>query len=160
LSNRPTGRTDAELKKLVEKFETGRLPKYDWSHSAHLTVGAYYILNYGSAEALIRLRAGIRNLNMAHGIENSELNGYHETLTRFWVLVIDQFLAQHRSANPDIEPRVAVTTLSRKFQNRRKLHRDYWSFDIIASVKARVAWVEPDVLPLDTRHPLAAAVDP
>jgi hypothetical protein len=73
VSNRPAGRTDAELEKLVEKFETGRLPKYDWSHSAHLTVGAYYILNYGSAEALIRLRAGIRNLNMAHGIANSEL---------------------------------------------------------------------------------------
>ena len=149
MSNPPAGRTDVQLRKLVEKFETGRLPKYDWSHSAHLTVGAYYILNYGSAEALTRLRTGIRNLNSAHGTANSELRGYHETLTRFWVSIIDQFLAQHRSANPEIEPRVAVTSLARTFQNRRKLYRDYWSFDIIASVQARGAWMEPDVRPLD-----------
>ena len=144
MNKRPTGRTEAQLKMLVEKFETATLHKRVWSHSAHLTVGAYYVLNYGRDEALIRLRAGIRRLNMSHGVVNSAVAGYHETLTRFWVIIIEQFLSEYRSANPGIESTAAITTLAKRFQNRRKLYQDYWSFDIIACVQARRVWVPPD----------------
>jgi hypothetical protein len=73
------------LEKLIQEFENGNLAKNAWTHHAHLRVGAWYVWHLGPAEALITLRHRIRSLNDAHGTENSQNSGYHETITQFYI---------------------------------------------------------------------------
>ena len=56
---------------LAARFTALTLPKEAWTHAAHLTVGTWHVDRYGAADALPRLRAGIRRLNESHGNENT-----------------------------------------------------------------------------------------
>ena len=77
-----------DLETLVGHFLARTLPKAEWTHQAHLAVGAWHVDRYGPDEALTRLRDGIRALNDSHGTINSASSGYHETITRAYVRVI------------------------------------------------------------------------
>jgi hypothetical protein len=87
-------KTDAEVKSLVRAFEERTLSKAEWTHAAHLTVGLYYCLNCPFALAVNWMRDGIHWLNDAHGTPNSDTSGYHETLTIFWLLTIEEFVGK------------------------------------------------------------------
>ena len=78
--------TDFET--LVGHFLARTLPKSEWTHQAHLAVGAWHVERYGPDEALPRLRDGIRALNDSHGTVNSSSGGYHETITCAYVRLI------------------------------------------------------------------------
>ena len=60
---------------LAARFTALTLRKDEWTHAAHLTVGAWHVDRYGAADALTRLREGIRRLNESHGNENSATAG-------------------------------------------------------------------------------------
>src|SRR5262245_38224870 len=49
-------------------------------------------MHYSADEALGLLRDGIMRYNVARGVANTETSGYHETITRFYVWVIDRYL--------------------------------------------------------------------
>ena len=66
---------------VAARFAALTLPKHEWTHAAHLTVGVWHVDRYGAADALTRLRAGIRRLNESHGNVNTPASGYHETIT-------------------------------------------------------------------------------
>jgi hypothetical protein len=145
-------RTSEDLTAFVFAFESSSLPKKEWTHAAHLAIGAFYVLRHGSVEALNRIRVGIRRVNESHGVENSDTRGYHESLTRFWLSVIEQFLEAYQAARPndgEDEELHAVNAVVHKFANRAGLFRRYWSYDVVASVEARRRWVEPDALALN-----------
>ena len=63
------------------------------AHGAHLTVGLWYLLWYGSDDGLERVRAGIRRYNVAHSNEPMRV-GYHKTMTRFWLWMIEDYLGR------------------------------------------------------------------
>ena len=85
--------TEIELQDLAARFESATIPKAEWTHAAHLSVGLWHVDRYGPEEALARLRAGIRRLNDAHGTVNSTTGGYHETITRAYVVLFAELLA-------------------------------------------------------------------
>ncbi len=124
--------------RFVAAWEAGTLPKAEWTHAAHVSVGGCYAIRYGE-EALARIREGIQRYNAAVGTANTETSGYHETLTRFWVLVLraatrgfaDEWLAARHAVN--------------EFGERRNLHAEYYSFDVVASREARRDWIAPDL---------------
>ncbi|MFN7979744.1 MAG: hypothetical protein U0P30_16540 [Vicinamibacterales bacterium] len=128
----------------VAAWETGTLPKHEWSHAAHVAVGACYALRHGAA-ALDRTREGIRRYNAAVGTANTDTSGYHETLTRFWAEV----LAAEVAGETD-EWRAATRAVAR-YGEDRDLHALHYGFDVVRSVHARRAWVAPDLAPLPTR---------
>ena len=76
---------------LAEAFIACRLPKSRWTHHAHLAVGLWHVSRFGRAGALPRLRTGIRRLNDSHGTVNSATSGYHETITRAYVMLLAEF---------------------------------------------------------------------
>src|SRR5580765_3535800 len=82
-----------DLDELAARFAAAAIPAADWTHLAHLRVGAWHVHHLGPEVALVRLRTGIRALNLAHGTVNSENRGYHETITAAYVRFIAQFLA-------------------------------------------------------------------
>jgi hypothetical protein len=121
------------------------LPKADWTHPAHLRVGLWHLLRFPPAEALDRLRAGIRRYNVACGVANTAASGYHETITRFYVWAIARFLAATDRTRPVDE---LAEELVRQCGDRG-LPLRYWSKDRLFSAEARLGWVEPDFQPLE-----------
>ena len=91
-----TWTSDAQLDDFVARFRERTLPKSEWTHAAHLSVGAWHVHRYGVEEAVNRLRQGIRALNDSHGTANTDSSGYHETITRAYAHLIAEFLSEQR----------------------------------------------------------------
>jgi len=130
---------------LVEAFLAGMLPKTEWTHEAHLRVGAWHVHHHGADEALPLLRERIRRLNDRHGTANSATSGYHETITAAYARLIADFLAAADPAD-DLEARVAALVAS-PLGDRAALFR-FWSRERLLSPAARAAWLPPDLAPL------------
>jgi hypothetical protein len=130
--------------RITEEFVALTLPKQEWTHHAHLRVGLWHLLRYPPKETLDRLRAGIKQYNLATGGTNTEASGYHETITRFYVWQIDWYLCQ---ADRTLPIDVLAEELIRRFGDK-KLPLKYYSEQRLMSVAARSGWVEPDLMAL------------
>lgn len=82
---------EKEINNLTAAFISKKLPKENWTHVAHLTVAMWHLSHYPFEEALGYMRTRIIAYNIAVGTENSTSSGYHETLTIFWIKVLDYF---------------------------------------------------------------------
>jgi hypothetical protein len=134
--------SQATLTALIAGFENGSWPGAKWTHAAHLTLGACYILEGNSA--LDRLRAGIPRYNVSQGGKNTEDSGYHETLTCFWHDIIRDYIA----TLPAGLDRLTVTrAVVAEFAPQRDLFRQYYDFDVVNSREARAKWIPPTVNP-------------
>jgi hypothetical protein len=71
------------LVEFIRRIETAGVSKPEFTHAAHLAVGAYYAFVHRE-RAFEHTKAAILRQNVASGTENTETSGYHETLTRFW----------------------------------------------------------------------------
>jgi hypothetical protein len=131
--------TDAALDGLIAGFEDGTWPKRQWTHAAHLTVGACYILSNPDS-ALNNLRANIPRYNVSQGGANTEDSGYHETLTCFWHDVIRDFIGALPVRLNRLGTVRAVVT---EFAPKRDLFRQYYEFDVVNSREARAKWIPP-----------------
>lgn len=136
--------SSAAFRAFVEAWERGVLPKAEWTHAAHVAVGACYAVRYGDG-ALARTRDGIRRYNAAVGTPNTDTSGYHETLTRFWAAVIADLVA-----GLDDEWQAACRAVDRVGEDRDR-HVLHYGFDVVGSVEARRSWVPPDLAPLPGR---------
>jgi hypothetical protein len=133
------------LDDLVSKFIACRLPREEWTHLAHLRVGAWHVYHEGRDAALALLRARIRGLNAHHGTPNSGTSGYHETITVAYVHLIDELLAEFPEATP-LPTRVDV--LASGPLADKDLLLGFWSRALLFSERARSVWVPPDRAPL------------
>jgi hypothetical protein len=133
------------LADLVAAFLAAALPRAEWTHEAHLRVGAWHVHHHGAEEALALLRARIRRLNDSHGTVNSATSGYHETITAAYARLIADFLA---AADPgaELEGRVAAL-LESPLAERAVLFR-FWSRERLLSCEARAGWLAPNLAPL------------
>ena len=120
------------------------LPKREWTHEAHFRVGLWHLLRFSEADSLERLRSGIRRYNEATGVANTETSGYHETMTRFYVAMIANFLdANDRSRDIEELADELIAACGDK-----RLPFAYYSEQRLLSTEARLGWVEPDLRPL------------
>jgi hypothetical protein len=137
---------------LVEAFLAGTLPRDEWTHEAHLRVGAWHVHHHGADGALALLRERIRRLNDRHGTVNSATSGYHETITAAYARLIADFLAapvpvaSSSGSGTDLEARV-VALLASPLADRAALFR-FWSRERLLSPEARAVWLPPDLAPL------------
>lgn len=130
---------------LAAAFRARTLPKAEWTHHAHLRVGLWYLLRFPPGEALNLLRDGIRAFNGAAGGVNSDSEGYHESITRFYVWQIARFLDGVDHSRP-------LDALADELIGRygdRGLPLRYWSRSCLMSAEARLQWVEPDLAKLE-----------
>lgn len=140
----------ADLVALLALFTRATLPKSAWSHATHVTVGAWHVAVCGADAALDRMRTGIRRLNDAHGTPNSATSGYHETITRAYVLLLTDALRAQSGAVP-LPERVA-TIVAGPLGQRGALGA-YYHASTLMSEEARAAWVPPDRAPLRNSPP-------
>ncbi len=137
--------TSLALAPLVSGFQAQTLTATEWTHQAHIAVGAWHVHQLGPEDALPRLRHGIRRLNVALGGVNSEVAGYHETITAAYVTLLGDFLARYADG---LKADAAVArVLASPLAGRDALLR-FYSRGCLASTEARRGWVEPDLAPL------------
>lgn len=142
--------TTSEIVTLVDRFQNRELTPAEWTHQAHLIVGSWYVWHHGAERALPLLRASIRALNESLGVANTADSGYHETVTGFYVHMIQVYLAEagaQLEARDDLPPDLISELLASPLA-ARTVALQYYSRDLINSQRARREWVEPDVAPL------------
>jgi hypothetical protein len=131
-----------DWEELVLEFERRVLPKAKWTHAAHLVVGAWYCRRFDLETAIEKLRINISAHNESVGPVNSETSGYHETITVFWARTIDAFIKSRPKSRSFEELADSVVDA---FGDKAGFFREYYSFDILASLEARKVWIEPDL---------------
>ena len=141
MSDAVTWTSDTELDRLVTQFRAATLPAAEWSHRAHLAVGTWHVYHHGANDALDLVRAGILKLNEQHGTPNTDTRGYHETITRAYLLLIGGLLG--RSPRTTAADAVSCVLQDPIAAAGALLH--YYSKDTLMSVAARREWVEPDL---------------
>jgi hypothetical protein len=135
--------SEAELQRFVEAWKAGRLPKPEWTHAAHVGVAAYFAFDHAAEATFAIMKTGILHHNTSVGTANTEDNGYHETLTRFWSTEIGEFVRAGRFGLRLEAVRAAVAA----FGSERDRFRHFYSFDVARDRRARREWVAPDLLP-------------
>ena len=139
-----TFRTTGEILALVRRFEDCTLPRAEWTHAAHLTVALWHLLQLDWPDAAAHVRARIKRYNAAHGIPATPTGGYHETLTLFWLRVVNAFLEAERN-----EARALVHLANDLAATADKgLPLAHYTRERLFSPEARAHWVEPDLKPV------------
>lgn len=132
--------SNAEIAALVEAVETATITEAAFNHAAHLTVAVAYLERYGVDGAHARLREVLPRLQKAFGVEPTPTSGYHDTLTRAWLL-----MAEAERPKADLPAQVAHVCAA--LGDKHAILRHYTK-ETLASAEARAAFVEPDLAPL------------
>ncbi len=135
-----------EILELVREFEACVLPRERWTHASHLTVALWYLLEHEWRDAVTYMRDSIKRYNEACGIVTTRENGYHETLTLFWLHVVRAFLVR------DLNECRSLVSLANELVSTadKNLPLKFYSRERLFSWEARSGWVEPDVKNLNT----------
>jgi hypothetical protein len=136
--------SDRELEGLVAAFTAGTLPKAAWTHRAHLFAGFVLVSRYGLAAARTLMPAAIKHFNAAVGTADTRTGGYHETITQFYLTVIERF--RRTTAAGDM---AAQANHLFECWGDRGLPLRYYSESLLWSVEARKRWILPDLAPID-----------
>ncbi len=117
---------------LADAVLDATLPQAQWTHAAHITTAHVLVRRLGARPALEALRAAIPRLNDAHGVPNDDGDGYHETITVWFVSAIADAVAR----GLDVPATLAALPSSAPLA--------YWSKPVLMSPPARRGWVAPD----------------
>jgi len=116
-------------------FTAGQIANQDFHHRDHLRLAWIQIRRLGLARALEAVTAAIRQFAAGHGHGDR----YHETMTRFWLLVVATGISRHPTLAFDELLAVAPHLLDKNLPYR------HWSRERMGSEDARQRWVEPDL---------------
>ena len=128
--------SENEIREVVERFETCVYAAEEFTHARHLTVACWYLSTLSPDAALARMRDGLLRFTAHHG-----KHGYHETLTRFWMLLLEESLAGQPLGTPLTEK---VNNAVKCFESK-EVAFEYYSRERVLSEAARREWVEPDL---------------
>ena len=131
---------DTEISELVRAFETCEIHPAEFKHYQHLAVALWYLKHHPYEAASEQMRGGIQRLAAAYG-----KTGYHETITLFWLKLVHGFLLRENSSAMIFE---LANKIASEYGNKNVI-ADYYSEEILASVKAKHEWVEPDLKGLE-----------
>lgn len=121
---------------VVEKFEGCKFGVEEFTHARHLTVAAWYLCHLPPEEALVRMKTGLVRFIEHHGKQ-----GYHETITRFWMEIVGKFLG---SMPRDAAIIKKVNNVVERYDNKDVLF-EYYLRERVLSETAKKEWVEPDL---------------
>jgi hypothetical protein len=125
---------------LVEGFEAATLPLARFHHREHMRVALWYLSREPEIDATARMRGGLARFLAHHGRQ-----GYHETLTVFWMKRLAARFAVTDPARP-LDERIEVVIVSCLSDTRIS---DYYTAETLASAQAKRTWVPPDCRAID-----------
>ena len=122
-------------------FNQAALPMEAWTHRSHLRVAFMHLARWSVDESHLRMRVAIIRQNWEHGLEETAERGYHETLTRVWLVVLKSLPRDAHASSEDFigaHPELLDKYLPLRFYSRER----------IMSLRARTVFVEPDLAAL------------
>jgi hypothetical protein len=132
----------SELDRYADQFTNCTLPVSEWTHEMHLIM-ALNTLVYHKEKPLEIMRTKIKKYNESIGKQNSDTQGYHETLTIFWLNAVNEFCQSLTTFSYD-ESTVDELLFNENLANRN-LFLKYYTLDNILSTQARKEYVKPDL---------------
>lgn len=138
---RPYG-TDEKVRRIAAGLLTCTLPRAAWTHEAHLAAVVTLILENPEINLEQELREIISRFNESVGGVNDEAQGYHETLTQFWIANA----RHHLRTSPEGPLLERVNHFILSDAGRRDAPLRFYSPARLFSVEARRRLVEPDLM--------------
>jgi hypothetical protein len=126
--------TDAEILTLADRLKRCLLPKEEFHHRDHLTVAVVYLYAADLGTSMDRMRSSLKRFAAYHGVTGL----YHETLTRFWLVQVEQRLDRSDCLSESVRK-------VREQLNDKNLAFEYFSRERIESKEARETWLQPDL---------------
>ena len=131
-----------QAESLVREFLDLSLEAKQFTHEAHLTVAIWYLQWYPLDKATNLVRDNIRQFNVAKGGKNTDSEGYHETITVFYMHTVQQFLATQTT--PTNLAHLANTLINSEM-GQRDYFLQFYSKARLFSAEARRKFVEADL---------------
>jgi len=133
--------SEQEIKRIYSGLMDRTLPKSEWTHAAHFAAAVAMLADLKQA-AFDRMPDVIRAYNLATGVENTDTDGYHHTITLASLMATQSEM----DAIPKAQPLFEITnTLLAQEYGQPKWLLTFWSEAVLFSVDARRGWVEPDI---------------
>jgi hypothetical protein len=132
-------KTEEEILDIVRGFETGTLPRNEFSHSSHLIVAMHYVRLMPVEDAIDKMRSGLMNHLRHVGVDFTKEMPYHETLTVFWTRTVGDFVASKNGASLLETANELVEAFDKNYPNK------FYSPEHLFSEKARKEFVEGDI---------------
>jgi hypothetical protein len=143
-----------EIEDVVRGFESCSTGKDEFTHARHLTVALWYLHTQTLEEAANKMRTGLLRFLNHHEVPPGK---YNETITLFWLKVVNAFAVRHtgstlNSTGAPASPDEQIVSLANGLINtfaKARLVFDYYSESLISSPAAKSGWVEPDLKEFD-----------
>ncbi|QCB56392.1 hypothetical protein E5675_19450 [Sphingopyxis sp. PAMC25046] len=135
---------DEEIRAIGEGLLACALPREAWTHEAHLGACLWLLSERPDIDVDVEIAGLIRRFNESVGGVNDDHGGYHDSITRAYVAGVRLFLRE--TAETGLAARVNALLLSDV--GRRDWPLRFYSRELLFSVPARRAFVEPDLVPL------------
>lgn len=137
---------DQKVRSITSAFLKQTLPKEQWTHAAHFAVSLCLEREYPDFDLATELPKAIYHYNEAVGTANSDTGGYHETITFFYIKLI-QFI-DHSFKN-ELSLNAVISSVMESELGKKEFPLRFYSKEILDSTHARRHRVEPDIKPLD-----------
>ena len=121
------------------------LPKAEWTHEAHIAATIYILREREDIDLPQEMPGIIQRYNLSVGTENTDTGGYHETLTRLYLGLLQAYVAETR-ADDDLDG--VVNRFLQSPAADRQYMLNFYSKARIFSVEARRTFVAPDRAPV------------
>ncbi len=136
--------TEADVERIHAGVRDRTLPKLEWTHQAHCVAAVALLCELGLDGALGVMPGRIRAYNEATGVENSDTDGYHETITRFSLIKIWEAM----QARPDLTRAALCAAVVAGPIGKTGYPLEWYSKERLFSVDARRGWIAPDLKPM------------
>jgi hypothetical protein len=119
----------------LKHFEMGKL--HPFPHHDHIYMAWLYLRRDGWDEGHKQIQSGLKHFAAANG----QPEKYHETITRFWALLVYHALQQEPQIDKFLVFKQKFPLLFDKMSIRK-----HYSDVVLWSDEARQTWVEPDLI--------------
>ena len=137
--------TDAAIARIGTSLLNGSLPKSEWSHAAHFAATVFLARHHPAQLEPAAIGMIIRAYNDATATPNTDMAGYHATITLASVRAVRAVMAQFA---PEAPLHLILADLLASPCGRSDWLLAHWRRETLFSVAARRGWVDPDRAPL------------
>jgi hypothetical protein len=123
----------------LREFHESTLSSGDFRHLGHLRLAWLVLRRHSLEDALQIISLGIRQYANSRGASGM----YNETLTQFWIRVVNHAIQAHPSAQ---EFEQFIDTFPILLD--KQLPFNHWRPETLSGNRARSNWLEPDLQPL------------
>jgi hypothetical protein len=131
---------DAAIARVGEGLLARTLLREEWTHEAHLAACLWLVRERPEIVPERDMPAIIRAYNESVGGVNDDTQGYHETLTQFYISTV----REHDAECAELDLLDAANALLQSERGRRDYPLRFYSRELLFSVEARRNYVPPD----------------